>query len=133
MTDMPTIKDTINSIIGANAAEFPRVTYANQITDFALPYVVLQVVPTGQNDPTLMQTAPVWTGFLMATVVSDIDAFDMDADTMARDLATLFPPATRQTMSDGNTLLFSDQPQFLEPMRDGMRWRTAVRINLQTA
>jgi hypothetical protein len=113
------------------SGQFPRIVWPNSASLPAKPYVVIELRPRDIQDRTLRQTAPVWAGTLTATIVTALDKFDTEAQTLAKAMAELFPAASRLTLTSGQRIAVSDHPTPTGGYRDGADWRQPVNIPLR--
>lgn len=131
MIDLTDVRDTVGQVV-ADSGLFPRRSWSNKDSTLEKPYLVLNLVSSQIADATLAQTSPVWTGMLMATVVTGLDEFDTVALGMVKDLAELFPSATRMTLAGGGKTIVSGHPQPQPGYRDNSYFRTPVSIPLRS-
>lgn len=118
------------TLIGAGIT---RIVWPNADALPAKPYVVMELRPRDIQDRTLEQTAPVWSGTLAITVVTALDQFDTEAQTLVRTIAGLFPAASRLFISFDGYVAISGHPSQAGPgYRDGADWRTTVNIPLRS-
>lgn len=110
----------------------PPLVLPNRVTTPASrPYIVVDFVPTGRTTPTLAGTVITDTGYAMITVVSELDAFETDADTWAQTIADRFPMGLRITI-EGERVLIIKPSEIKQGYRDGVYWRTPVKVFYQT-
>lgn len=95
------------------------------------PYIVVDYVPTGRTTPTLAGTVITDSGYAMITVVSELDAFETDADTWAQTIADRFQMGLRLTI-EGERVLIIKPSEIKQGYRDGVYWRTPVKVFYQT-
>lgn len=131
MFNLTLVEKAIGAAVMASG-DFPRVVWANRDAHLVKPYIVLSLVPVDVLDETLARQSPVWTGFLAATAVTDLNTFETPGRTMLADLASLFPAGTRLTLDDGSTLLVPDHLKALPPYRDGADYRHPARLSLRS-
>lgn len=111
----------------------PTIVWPNKDTNLpARPYVVVDFVPTSRTDATLGGTVTIENGFVMVTVVSDLDAFATEGLTLAQAIADRFPIALRLSIT-GATVLIHKPSEIKQGYRDGPYWRTPVRIAYQSS
>lgn len=111
----------------------PAIVWPNRDTILPeLPYLVADFVQTSRADATLGGTATVENGFLMVTVVSELDAFATDGLTIAQTVADRFPMALRLPIT-GAKVLITQPPQIKQGYRDGPHWRTPVQVNYRAS
>lgn len=110
-----------------------RIAWPNANALPAKPYVVLELRPRDIEDRTLEQTAPVWSGTLVVTIVTALDKFDTEAQALARTIAEMFPSASRLFLPYGDHILVAKHPSVAgSGYRDGPDWRLPVNIALRS-
>ncbi|WP_313349382.1 phage tail terminator-like protein [Paracoccus sp. (in: a-proteobacteria)] len=96
-----------------------------------LPYVDCTIVRAGTGDDTLDAEFPIVTGRLIATVVTLKGSGEATADSIAEQIAALFPMGLRITASGTSTQIMQP-PHIREGMGDGSYWRVPVSVPFQT-
>lgn len=117
----------------AATSGLPAIVWPNKDASLpALPYVVVDFVPGTRTDSTLGGTAMEANGFVMVTVVSELDAFATDGLAQAQTIADRFPKALRLLIT-GATVLITKPSEVKQGYRDGPHWRTPVRIDYRAS
>ncbi len=130
------IRDTdIANALGQHLEEDPAlgpIAWPNRDFIPARPYLVFDHVPVSRTDPTLDGSGLVVSGYLMISVVSDVDIFANVASEMADSIAAHFPYGLRLDV-DGGEILISNHPTTQPPSRDGPDWRKPVKIHYRAS
>lgn len=132
MINIAEIEKAVAGVITGSAL-FPRIAWANKDLPQVRPYLVVAVVPVMVGDPTLGQTLPVWTGFIILTVVTALNVFETPGQALLKQAGDLFIAgrAGAITMDSGKKLICG-HPNSLPPYRQGEDYRLPLRINLRT-
>lgn len=96
-----------------------------------LPYVACEIVRARTSDDTLDGEAPIVTGALIATVVVAKGTGEVAADSLAEQIAALFPMGATIPAA-GMTTQILQPPHIREGIGDGTYWRVPVSIAFQT-
>lgn len=96
-----------------------------------LPYVSCTIVRSRTADDTLDGEAPIVVGALIATVVVDNGTGEVVADSLAEQIAALFPMGATIPAA-GMTTQIMQPPHIREGNSDGTYWRVPVSIPFQT-
>ena len=108
--------------------------WPNEVFDPAapgnMPYIACTVVRAGTTDETVDGTAPVVVGRLIATVVVEAGTGEIKADTIAAQIAALFPMGLR-IPAGAQSICIMQPPHIREGMPDGAYWRVPVSIPFQ--
>lgn len=116
----------------SEAPNIPAIVWPNRdACQPSRPYIVVDYVPTGCTTPTLAGTVITDSGYAMITVVSELDAFETDADTWAQTIADRFPMGLRITI-EGERVLIIKPSEIKQGYRDVVYWRTPVKVYYQT-
>ena len=102
------------------------------VGDYNPNVIAHQAIPLAIDDATIAQSAPIWRGFMQATVVRDLNEFETAGLADRKALAELFPSGTRLPLGDGAVILINGHPQPQRPYRDGPNYRFPLRINIAT-
>jgi hypothetical protein len=98
----------------------------------AKPYLVVQHVPTTRRSVGMAAGAgQVVSGVFVVTVVTDINTFSTEANTLAAQVMARFPRATRISAGSGKLQFGPNDANELTPSRDGPDWRQPVRVSYQ--
>ena len=105
----------------------PKVVAQNKSYMASLPYVSVSFVPTGNIDRTLAGTVTEFFGFMLASVVSDKDQYELPGLEIAQRIVALFP--TAMILSTLSGIVKINKPCDLLPgYSDGVNWRTPVKV-----
>lgn len=96
-----------------------------------LPYVACEIVRARTSDDTFDGVAPIVTGALIATVVVAKGTGEVAADSLAEQIAALFPMGA-SIPAAGMTTQILQPPHIREGIGDGTYWRIPVSIPFQT-
>lgn len=96
-----------------------------------LPYVACEIVRARTGDDTLDGEATIVTGALIATVVVAKGTGEVAADSIAEQIAALFPMGATIPAA-GVTTQIMQPPHIREGIGDGTYWRVPVSIPFQT-
>lgn len=112
---------------------FTRIVWPNSDALPAKPYLVAELRPRDIQDATLGQTSPQWAGTFVVTVVTNLDQFDTEAQSIARTIAGLFPSATRLNLTFDDVIVIAGHPSTAgSGYRDGADWRLPVNVPLRS-
>lgn len=111
----------------ATMAACPPIVWPNRKADPARPYLSVQHVPVGRQNIALAGGAVRITGFVVVTVVTEIDGFTTEANTIAQAVIDRFPAGLRIPAGRGHVVI-RQEPEPITPFRDGDDWRQPVRI-----
>lgn len=107
------------------------IVWPNKNDDFPRPKIVFDLVRVGTTDRTITGSAPVHRGYLMLTVVGELDRFTNETNDLADAIAAHFPyPSTRIAVTGGRIAVIKP-PEVLKGLRekDAGEWRVPVRID----
>lgn len=126
----------IANAIGQRLAASPSlgtIVWENKDATPARPYLQFEVVRVNRRELTLSAGAPVSRGYVLVTIVADIDKFATSATQKADDVAARFPFGQRLDISGGGQIVVISPPSVLQGFRDGPDWRVPVRIDYEAA
>lgn len=131
MIDHAAIMHAVGQIITASGS-FPRILWPNRDGLPEKPFLILELRPKAIRDETLRQTAAMWSGEIIGTVVTDLNRYETEGQALVGDLAALFPSGTRLTITGGAQVLVQGHPQPKGGYRDGADYRLQLSIPLQS-
>lgn len=127
---------SIANALGQRLAAAPSlgtIVFENKDATPARPYLQFEVVRVNRRDETIDGTAPISLGFVLVTIVSDVDKFATGATQIADSVAARFPKGLRLNVSGGGVIVIIQPPSVLQGFRDGPDWRVPVRIEYEAA
>ncbi|GAA6176938.1 phage tail terminator-like protein [Sulfitobacter pacificus] len=109
-------------------ADVPYIVWGNKDAPegLARPYLRFQLVPVGSGGK--ISGGKVQTGFAQVLVVADLDEFETPANTLAENIAALFPYEQTLTCGDG-VLTVTTHTIPKGGFRDGSDWLKPVQID----
>lgn len=127
---------SIANALGQRLAAAPSlgtIVFENKDATPARPYLQFEVVRVNRRDETINGTSPISLGFVLVTIVSDVDKFATGATQIADSVAARFSKGLRLNVSGGGVIVIIQPPSVLQGFRDGPDWRVPVRIEYEAA
>lgn len=90
-------------------------------------YIQFRHVPGNRVDDTISGGYPFQTGIVLLTAVLPSGGFNTSANSMAQNIADLFPKSLRLVTDGGNVLIYAPAA-FGTPFQDGAYWRQPVSV-----
>lgn len=100
------------------------------ITYTTVPAVLFSHQPVGRRDITLAGERTIAEGFADFIVVAPRNGFANQANSIAAQIAAMFPMGRRIDMMDG-TIIITQPPMPMQGYDDGVYWRVVLRLNYQ--
>lgn len=125
------VTNAVQKRIYDSLIEYP-IIYEGEDSVPERPYIALQIV---RLKPTAVMLEPhdgYHPAFLQATVVTEFGHFATEGQDIGDEIVKLFRFGTRITIdTEGHELTVNDIPFVETGFRDGMDWRTPVRIDYE--
>jgi len=109
------------------------IAWPNQNAPGTVPFIVVEIVPTGRSDAALAGGAEIAAGFIMAKVVVQEGVSTDAANRKAQDIADLFPKGLRIAVTGGSVITITKPSEPLQGFNAGQRWHKPVRITFQVS
>ena len=131
MIDHAAIMQAVGQVITASGS-FPRILWPNRDGLPEKPFLILELRPKAIRDETLRQTAAVWSGEIIGTVVTDLNRYETEGQALIGARAALVPSGTRLTITGGAKILVPGHPLPKGGYRDGADYRLQLSIPIQS-
>ena len=92
------------------------------------PYIVVQHVPATRNSPGMAGGGQIVGGAFVLTVVTGVNQFSTEANTLAAQIMARFSKASTLTAGTGKLRIGPADPVALAPDRQDGDWRQPVRV-----
>lgn len=125
----------IANALGQRLAASPSlgtIVWENKDASPARPYLNFEIVRVARRGQALASDVPISRGYVMVTVVADVDEFATSATQLADSVAARFEYGLRLSITGGTVVIISP-PTILQGFRDGPDWRVPVRIDYEAA
>ena len=126
----------IANALAQRLAELPSlgvIVWENKDATTPRPYLEFEVVRVDRRELTLSKGAAVSRGYVLVTIVDDVDKFSTSATTKADEVAARFPFGDRIDISGGGKIVVISPPSVLQGFREGPDWRVPVRIDYEAS
>ena len=107
------------------------IAWPNQNAPGTVPFIVVDVVPTGRTDDTLDGVATIASGFVMAKVVVAEGTSTDAANRKAQSIADLFPMGLRLAVTGGGEICIMKPSEPLQGFPANQKWHKPVRITFE--
>ena len=121
------IENAIKARFAGGALVWP-IAWPNQNAPGTVPFIALDIVPTGRTDDTLDGTAPIAEGFVMARAIIGEGTSTSEANRKAQAIADLFPYGLLITVTGGGTICVVKPSEPLQGFNADRKWIKPVRI-----
>lgn len=91
------------------------------------PFLLFEIVPVGRRAVTLNRSLRISRGFVMVTVMTQINTFATEGLRIAESVAELFPYTLRIATINGE-ISITQEPEIMQGRPDDPHYRTPVRI-----
>jgi|GEM_PF-1831556 len=121
------IENAIKARFAGGALVWP-IAWPNQNAPGTVPFIALDIVPTGRTDDTLDGSVPIAEGFVMARAVIGEGTSTSEANRKAHEITTLFPRGLRIAVAGGGEIRVIRHPEPLQGFNADRKWNKPVRI-----
>ena len=107
------------------------IAWPNQNAPGTVPFIVVDIVPTGRTDAALAGGAEIAEGFVMAKVVVAEGTSTDAANRKAQAIADLFPKGLRLAVTGGGEICIMKPSEPLQGFNADQKWHKPVRITFE--